>query len=319
MENIIKKINWKKTFTDQAMLFVLILFLIMLAFISNKFFSINNIFNIFRQVSVLGILACGATIVIIGGGLDLSIGSILTLSMLVGIKLQPYGYALSVIATICTGIICGLINGFLIGKYNGNFFMVTLSTLLIFQGFALLVSGGYNLQGINAYPYTFIGKGDIFGIPAILYVWVIIIIVSGIFLQKSIYGRRLFAIGLNKYAAYAAGINVSNIVVSSYVISASLTGIAAVVLASRLVMIQPGAGEPYLFDVVTAVVLGGISLSGGVGNIFKTTLGVLLLGIINNSMAILGLPYENQQMIKGAVFIVALIYVEFINRKRMYF
>jgi ribose transport system permease protein len=319
MISVLKKINWKKIFINQSMLFVLILLLIILAFVSDKFFTLNNIFNIFRQTGVLGILACGATIVIICGGIDLSVGSILTLSMLVGIKLLPYGYTVSIIATIITGIVCGLINGILIGKYNGNYFMVTLSTLIIFQGFALLVSGGYNLQGINAEPFTFVGKGNILGIPAIIYVLVFILIISGIFLQKSIFGRRLYAVGINKYAAFAAGINVPNIIAGSYIVSGALTGIAAVVLSSRLVMIQPGAGKPYLFEVVTAVVLGGINLSGGYGNIFKTTLGFLLLGIINNSMAIMGVQYESQQMIKGAVFIIALIYVEFINRKRIYF
>jgi len=142
-------------------------------------------------------------------------------------------------------------------------------------------------------------------------------LVSAVLLKKTPFGRRLYAVGLNSRAAFAAGVNTAAVVLLAYVISGIACGVGGIVLVSRLTMAQPAAGAPYLFDIVTAVILGGTSMSGGFGSIYKTVIGFILLGVINNGMALLGVPFEYQQMVKGLIFIFAVVYDEFMKRKRL--
>jgi ribose/xylose/arabinose/galactoside ABC-type transport system permease subunit len=195
--------------------------------------------------------------------------------------------------------------------------MATLSTLFLFQGITLLVDGGYNLKGSRDLPFTFIGQENILGIPAVVYVLVPVVLISAVLLKRTAFGRRLFAVGLSRKAAFAAGVNTSGVVVWAYTICGMASAVGGIVLISRLTMAQPAAGAPYLFDIVTAVILGGTSLSGGFGSIYKTVVGFVLLGVVNNGMALLGVPFEYQQMVKGMIFIMAVVYDEFMKRKRL--
>ena len=307
----------KRFFGNQSILLILVLLVVVMSFLSDSFLTLGNLFNIARQVAVLGIIACGMTIVIIAGLIDLSVGSILSLVMAVMIRMQGYGYAASLFAGLACGAICGLINGILIGRYRANFFMATLSTMFLYQGITLLVDGGYNLKGSRDLPYTFIGQSNILGIPAMIYVLIPLALLSALLLRKTPFGRRLYAVGLNSRAAFAAGVNTSAVTLLAYVISGIACGAGGIVLVSRLTMAQPAAGAPYLFDIVTAVILGGTSMSGGFGSIYKTVIGFILLGVINNGMALLGVPFEYQQMVKGLIFIFAVVYDEFMKRKRL--
>jgi ribose/xylose/arabinose/galactoside ABC-type transport system permease subunit len=314
-------INFKRKFArfffSQAMFLVLAVLFIIMSLTSDKFLTVGNLFNIIRQVTVLGIMACGMTIVIIGKGMDLSAASILALCAVVNVMLQPFGYLTAVSAAILTGIVCGFINGYLIGKVKANFIIVTLGTQILFTATALIISGGRNLKSRTERIFSYIGDESILGIPIMAYFLIIVFIVFGILLHKSIAGRRLFATGLNDRAAQVAGINTPNILMASYIINGFIIAVASVVITSRLPRIRVGTASYYLFDVITIVVLGGTALSGGVGGIYKTVIGLMIFAIINNGMALMSIPFEYQQMTKGIILILAVLYDEFNRRKRL--
>ncbi len=303
-------------FYGQTMLIILILLILVMSFASTGFLSTANLFNILRQFSVHGIMACGMTLVIIGKGMDLSAASILALSAVANVMLQPYGYLYAVIGSVVVGFACGLVNGYLIAKVKANFIIVTLGTQIIFTGIALIVTGGRNLRSRPEAAFHYIGDASIFGIPVLGYLLVIVMIIAGVLLQKTIAGRRLYAVGLNERAARASGINDSRIVMASYALNGLVCGVAAVLLTSRLPRIRVGTASDYLFDVITIVVLGGTALSGGVGSIYRTAIGLFIFAIINNGMALLHLPYEYQQLVKGIILILAVLYDEFSRRRR---
>jgi ribose transport system permease protein len=303
-------------FYGQTMLIILIALIIVMSIASSGFLSLRNLLNIIRQFSVLGIMACGMTIVIIGKGMDLSAASILALCAVSNVMLQPYGYLYSVVVSIAVGFVCGFINGYLIAKVKANFIIVTLGTQIIFTGIALIVTGGRNLRSRPEPIFHFIGDASFLGIPILGYFLIVVMIIMGVLLQKSIAGRRLYAVGLNDRAARAAGINVTNIVMWSYIINGLVLSVASILLTSRLPRVRVGTAAEYLFDVITVVVLGGTALSGGVGGIYRTAIGLLIFAIIANGMALLSLPYEYQQLVKGVILILAVLYDEFNRRRR---
>ena len=307
----------KKLFYNQTILLILILFVIVISIASPNFLRVSNIFNIIRQITVLGIMACGMTVVVIGKGMDLSSASILALAAVVNVMLQQFGYWPAAIAGVLVGIVCGFLNGFIIGKIKANFIIVTLGTQILFTSLALIISQGRNLSSRSEKIFSYISDESILGVPVIAWLLLVILVIVGVVLQKTIAGRRLYASGLNDKAALVAGINVSNVIMSTYVINGLLIGIASVVLCARLPRIRVGTAADYLFDVITVVVLGGTSLSGGIGNIYKTAIGLLLFAVINNAMALLTVPFEFQQLTRGIILIIAVLYDEFNRRKRV--
>ncbi len=311
------KRSLKGFFYSQTMLIILIALIVVMSLVSRGFLSPGNLFNIVRQFSVHGIMACGMTIVIIGKGMDLSAASILALCAVANVMLQPYGYFFSIAASIAVGLACGLINGALIGRLKANFIIVTLGTQIIFTGTALIVSGGRNLRSRPEALFHFLGEAGLFGLPVLGLFLLAIMIVSGILLHKTISGRHLFAVGLNDRAARVSGIDTARVVMGSYAVNGLIVGIASVLLTSRLPRIRVGTASEYLFDVITIVVLGGTALSGGVGSIYRTAVGLLIFAIINNGMALLSLPYEYQQLVKGIILILAVLYDEFNRRRRL--
>jgi len=304
-------------FYGQTMLIILIVMIIVMSIVSEDFLSTGNLFNIVRQFTVHGVMACGMTIVIIGKGVDLSAASILALCAVVNVMLQPYGYLIAIVVAMATGFLCGFINGYLIGKLRANFIIVTLGTQIFFKGVALIISGGRNLRSRPEAIFHYIGDENLLGIPVLTFFLVIIMIFVGILLQKTISGRRLYAVGLNDRSARAAGINTSKVIMWSYIINGLLIGVASIIITSRLPRIRVGTASEYLFDVITIVVLGGTALSGGVGGIYKTAVGLLIFAIINNGMALLSIPFEYQQLIKGIILILAVLYDEYNRRKRL--
>ena len=307
----------KRTIFEQAILIILCVLVIVMSIFLKGFWTWNNLFNMLRQNAVLGIMACGMTIVIISKGIDLSSAAILSLSAIAALKVQHLGYFALVLTAITVGLICGLINGVIIGKIKANFLIVTLATAILFKAASFILSGGRNVRVDNNNVYTFIGIGNIFRIPAIAYLLVAIVLFTGILLHKSIIGRRFYLTGINDKAALASGINVSNISMLAYIINGVLIGISAIALSARLPRIRVDTGSDYLFDVITIVVLGGTSLSGGVGGINKTILGFAVFILMVNGMALLGIPYEFQQLIKGIILVSAVLYDEYSKRRRV--
>jgi ribose transport system permease protein len=304
-------------FYQQTMLIILILLIIVMSIASADFLSLGNLFNVVRQYAVHGILACGMTIVIIGKGMDLSAASILSLCAVANVLLQPYGYAVSIVGSLAVGAACGLLNGYLIARVKANFIIVTLGTQIIFTGIALIITGGLNMRSRPEPAFHWLGEASILGFPVLGWFLVLFMVVSGVLLARSIAGRRLYAVGLNDRAARASGINDARIVLMSYVINGLICGAASVLLTSRIPRIRVGTASDYLFDVITIVVLGGTALSGGVGGIYRSAIGLLLFAIISNGMALLHLPFEYQQLVKGIILILAVLYDEFNRRRRL--
>jgi ribose transport system permease protein len=231
--------------------------------------------------------------------------------------LQPFGYAVAIAGSLAVGGACGLLNGYLIGKLKANCIIVTLGTQIIFTGIALIITGGLNMRSRPEPEFHWLGEAKILDFPVLGWFLVVFMAVVGILLTRTIAGRRLFAVGLNDRAARASGIKDSRIVLLTYVINGLICGIASLLLTSRVPRIRVGTASDYLFDVMTIVVLGGTALSGGVGGIYRTAIGLLIFAIINNGMALLHIAFEYQQLVEGVILILAVLYDEFNRRRRL--
>jgi ribose transport system permease protein len=285
------------------MLAVVIFFSIM----SPIFLSTANLLNILRQVSMFGIVVVGVTLVTISGGADLSVGGQMAIVGMIAatlmIKLQ-LPIPLAVIASMMVGILLGIINGFIAVKLNIFPLIVTLGTMLILNGFAYLVSGGYAIFGLPE-VYKFLGQGYVQFIPVPVIIFIIVVIFGEVFLNKTYFGRFIYAMGGNPNAAHLAGINVERMRVGVYALCGFLTSIAALIMLSRTNSAQPGAGSNYPFDCMTAICLGGVSVMGGMGTIRGAIVGVLIIGILNNGLQLINCDVNLVSVIKGVILILA--------------
>lgn len=278
---------------------------------SQEFLSMSNLSNIIRQVSINGILAVGMTFVILTGGIDLSVGSVMALTgtIMAGMMIN---YGMPPIAAILIGMLLGAAIGFINGTFTAYAkipgIIVTLAMMEMARGAALLYTGGYPLSGLPS-SYSFIGQGYLFGvIPMPAVIMVIVFVIAYIILNHLPLGRYIYAIGGNEEAVRLSGIKVKKIKALVYVFSGITAGIAGVIMTSRLSSGQPMAGEGYELDAIAAAVLGGIAISGGRGHIFGTFLGALLLGVLSNGLNLLGVSPYVQRVLKGAIIIGAIYY-----------
>jgi ribose/xylose/arabinose/galactoside ABC-type transport system permease subunit len=296
---------------------VLLLMFVIFSFWAPGFFSVMNIKNLLRYVSVIGVIAIGSTFVIIGGGIDLSVGSILALSALFTTFLISGQLSFPILIAILVGIIvgmaCGAFNGFIIAKWKIAPFIVTLATMIIIRGLCLAYTNGENIKNISE-AYKIIGQGEFLNIPVPLIIFLIVSILGFIALNLTRFGRYVYMIGGNEAAAVLSGINVKSTKILLYMISGIASAIGGIMLSSKLMTGQPIAGEGYELDVVAAIIIGGASLSGGIGNIQGVVVGVLILGMINNGLGLLNVSSFYQQIIKGVVIILA-VFVDIRGRK----
>lgn len=313
MNGLTMKRNYKEMFKTPEMLTLIGFFVLCIIFsvVSEEFLSLTNVSNIIRQVSINGILAVGMTFVILTGGIDLSVGSVMALTgtimagMMINVGLPP-------LAAVLVGIILGAVIGYINGAFTAYAripaIIVTLAMMEIARGAALLYTGGYPLSGLPA-SYSFIGQGYLFGvIPMPAVIMIIVFVVAYIILNHLPLGRYIYAIGGNEEAVRLSGIKVKRIKASVYLISGITAGIAGAIMSSRLSSGQPMAGEGYELDAIAAVVLGGTSIAGGRGHIFGTLLGALLLGVLSNGLNLLGVSPYVQRVLKGAIIIGAIYY-----------
>jgi ribose transport system permease protein len=283
---------------------------------SPPFLTGTNLASVVRQTAVINIMALGMTLVIVAGGIDLSVGAILAFAGLAGTK------AMEAHAPIAAGILIGLSAGFFWGLVNGLLaerlkiapFIVTLGTLGIIRGLTLLYSGGLPVVNVPA-GFSFLGEGTILGLPFVLYLLILCALVTHVILQYTRLGRYAYAIGSNREAAVYAGIAVSFHVVAVYAICGMLTGLAGMIEASRLMTGQPTAGQGYELQVIAAVVIGGGSLSGGEGSVLGTLIGAFIMGLLANGCDLLGISPYIQQAVIGAVIILAVWLDEFRKRR----
>lgn len=296
-------------YKNYTMLFVLIFLIIITAIISPAFLNAQNIMNIFRQSAVMGFVALGMSFVILSGSFDMSVGSIVTLSGILAISLQPFvGLFLAIILTLLVGLLIGLINGLIIvgiKATQGDSFMVTFGMLTFIQAIALIITNGTSIVGSDNPIYVFIGNGDIGILPFSIILFAFFAIIMQLFMSKTLQGRKIYYIGANLEVARLSGINIRAYKVFTYMISGAMSTIAAFIMTARVNGATPKAGAGLEFDAVTAIVVGGIGLKGGEGSIIHTVIGVLIMGVISNSMNMIGISSQNQLLVKGIILIAA--------------
>lgn len=287
-----------------GLLFVILLVGLALSFTTDTFLSVANLTNVARQVSINGILAVGVTFVLLTAGVDLSLGSVVALS---GVACATFAHPgdHSVIVPIAVGLLtgaaCGLVNGVLVTKGGVAPFIVTLGMMTVARGLALIVSGGRPVADMSSELTAL--AGDLFGVPIPVLCFAGVAAAAWFFLRDFRLGRHIYAVGGNENAARAAGVPVERVKLFAYGLCGLLTGLAGVVLAARITTGQPNAGQAYELDAIAAVVIGGTSLAGGVGTITGTLLGVLLIGVINNGLDLLGVSSYYQAVIKGVIIV----------------
>jgi len=279
------------------------------------FLTAINLASVARQTAVINIMALGMTLVIITGGIDLSVGSMLAISGLFGtmaIKAgQPAFIAIAI--GIGCGMLCGLLNGLMITRLRISPFIVTLGTLEAYRGLALVISKGLPVHEIPD-SFSYLGDGNLLGVPFSLWVLAVCALLMHFILENTKLGRYSFAIGSNQAAAYYAGVPIKFHLTSVYLIAGGLAGLAGMVEASRLMTGQPTAGQGYELQAIAAVVIGGGSLQGGEGSVIGTLIGAFIIGLLSNGSDLLGINPYWQQVTIGVVIIAAVGFDEF--RKR---
>lgn len=294
-------------------------FLILAVFFSitsNKFLTSSNIINILRQISINTMLAYGMTFVILIGGIDLSVGSILGVAGTLSVTLAAGGmnYIAAMIIGLVTAVLFGMANGFCIAYGKLPAFIVTLATMEIGRGIAYIITGGTSCRYDNDF-FNAIGNGYLGAIPIPVIIMVITGVVCSIVLSKLKFGRHIYAVGGNREAARFSGIKTQKAEFLVYTVCGFLSGIAGIVLSSRLVGAQPEAGDGYELDAIAAVVLGGTSMTGGVGTIGGTVIGALIIGILNNGLNLLNIPSYWQKVCKGIVILIA-VYIDAVKKDK---
>jgi ribose transport system permease protein len=294
----------------------LIVLFVGLALASPHFLTQTNLSSVVRQTAVINIMALGMTLVIIAGGIDLSVGAILAMGGLFGTMAMERGASIpvGVAAGVLTGLACGLANGFLTTRLRINPFIVTLGMLGIIRGTTLIVSNGLPVHRIPQ-SFSFLGEGALFGVPFVLWLLVICGVATHILLEHTRLGRYAFAIGSSENAALYAGIPVAFHTTAVYAICGMLTGLAGMIEASRLMTGQPTAGQGYELQAIAAVVIGGGSLRGGEGSVIGTLIGAFIMGLLSNGSDLLGISPYLQQAIIGSVIILAVTVDELRKRK----
>ena len=275
-----------------------------LSFAIPNFLTVSNLINVVRQISINGILAVGVTFVLLTGGVDLSLGSLVALTGVVAACAAHPGQ-FSVVVPVTLGLLagaaCGAVNGFVITKGKVAPFIVTLGMMTVARGLALVVSGGRPVSDLSS-SFTRLG-GDVVGVPIPAIILAVITLLSFLLLRNMRIGRYIYAVGGNETATRMSGINVNAVKLFAYSVCGGLAGLAGVVLAARITTGQPNAGVGYELDAIAAVVIGGTSLSGGVGGVGGTILGALLIGVINNGLDLLNVSSYYQAIVKGVIIV----------------
>ncbi|MBL8173952.1 MAG: ABC transporter permease [Bryobacterales bacterium] len=285
----------------------------------DHFLSKTNLSSVVRQTAVINLMALGMTLVIISGGIDLSVGAILAMGGLMGTMAMAKGQPIlvGVFLGVLTGCLCGFLNGFLTTRLKINPFIVTLGTLGILRGTTLIISNGLPVHEIPA-AFSYLGEGNLVGVPFVLWVLVICAVVVHVILEHTRLGRYAFSIGSNPDAAYYAGIPVAFHTTAVYAICGMLTGLGGMIEASRLMTGQPTAGQGYELQAIAAVVIGGGSLRGGEGSVIGTLVGAFIMGLLANGSDLLGISPYLQQAIIGATIILAVSFDELRKRKMVH-
>lgn len=300
-----------------VMYIVLVVLFAVFAVMSPAFLKISNLINVLRQVAMLGIASIGMTFVLLLGGIDLSIGSQMSVvAVLGGTMMTAWGLHpwISCILCIVFTSLVGFFNGIVIAKVKMPPLIVTLCSMTVLEGLAYKISGGIPVFGFPE-GFSVLGQGYVGPIPIPVIIMVIVMAIGSVILNKSYFGRFFYAVGGNEEASHLSGIDVTKIKCLVYTLSGTFAGLAGCVLLSRTNSGQPTAGKGFEFDVLTAIVLGGVSVNGGAGKISNVVAGVLIMGVLENGMVLVGASTYDQMIIKGIVLLLAVGF-DFIQRAR---
>lgn len=287
---------------------VFVALVIVLGLMSSAFLTPRNIFNVLSQTAPLGIMACGAALVIIAGGFDLSVGAIYSFAGVVAaFTANATNAPIGMLVGVLAGLLLGLLNGALISLFGINSFIATLATGLGFAGFTAVLTGGF-LVPVKAEGFNILGNERLLTIPLPVFVFALAAVITAIVLAKTRFGRYVYASGGNAEAARLSGVRVELVRLATFGISGLCAGLAGVIATSRVSSGQAGSGSGLELTVIAAVVVGGISISGGEGSIWRAVLGVLLIALINNGFNILNVDPFYQSIAQGAIILIAVAF-----------
>lgn len=309
----------KKLLAKLQPLIALFILCLIIGFLSDKFFTISNFWNVLRQISVNICISVGMTLVVLMAGIDLSVGSVLALCGAVtaglfkmGIELPSQniyiGFTLlgAALAGVLTGALLGFFNGFVITRFKVPSFVATLAMLTVARGLTMLWTKGFPISGLGE-QFAYLGTGWFVGVPVPVWISAVVVAVAILISDKTKLGRYIYAIGGNENASLLSGINITKVKITVYTIAGVLAAVGGLMVTSRLDSAQPNAGTGYELDSIAAVVIGGTSLSGGKGSIWGTVLGAIIIGVLNNGLVLLNVSPFWQQVVKGFVILLAVI------------
>jgi ribose transport system permease protein len=300
---------------SHSIVVVLVLLIAAMAILSDKFFTSANWANVLNNLAIPGIVALGVALVIIAGGIDLSFGSMLAACAAMAAWLQPHSFWLALLVPLSLGAALGGFNGLLVVKIGANPLITTLGTQWLFLAALFIVTGGRIVEGNTQGAFHLIANGRVAGVPFPILVLLSLAAMVWFLATQTVLGKYIYAYGSNKDGLRFAGVNANSVYLKAFVLMGLLVGVAGVVLSSRLGGVRPTDGNRYLIVVLTAVLLSGVSLNGGVGSLFHVLIATVVLGVIDNGMVLLAVEYKYQQMIKGCVFILAVLYNNYTSKQ----
>lgn len=281
---------------------------VIISIITPRFLNVNNLLNVLTQVSVNAVIAIGMSFVIITGGIDLSVGSILAITGAISasIIVKSNNVFLAIIVAIIIGALIGAFNGIIVSKGKIQPFIVTLAAMTIFRGVTYVYTNGTPISGLGK-NFTFIGNAKVLGIPFPVIITLIVFLIAYYIINETRFGRYVYALGGNEDSTRLSGINTDRIKMIVYVVSGIAAAISGVIVTSRIGSASPNAGSGYELDAIAAVVLGGTSLSGGEGSITGTIIGAMIIGVLNNGLNLMNVSPFYQSIVKGLVILLAVI------------
>lgn len=286
------------------------LIFLVLTFSNPVFLSVTNLINIMKQASITSVIAIGTTFILIAGGLDLSSGSVAALagvsSAMFGLP-GEYPFIIALLVAIGVGAVCGLLNGLIVSKGHVSPFITTLGMMTIARGMALIVTGAKPVFGLSK-EYILLGSGKLFGVPNLIFAMLLVLIISYITLNRTKFGRHIYAVGGNEASAYVSGINIVKIKMLVYMIGGILSGFAGLLLAGRIQSGTPVMGQGLELDAIAAAVIGGVSTTGGIGKVYGAVIGALMLAMVSNGLDLLNISPYIQQVIKGLIIVFAVFF-----------
>lgn len=286
----------------------LLLLCFIISIITPRFLNVNNLLNVLTQVSVNAVIAIGMTFVILTGGIDLSVGSILAITgaIAASIIVKSNSLFLAIVVTILLGALIGAFNGAIVAKGKIQPFIVTLATMTIFRGATYVFTNGTPISGLSK-NFTFIGNARVLGIPFPVIITLIVFTLAWYLISETRYGRYVYALGGNEDSTRLSGINTDKVKMLVYIVSGIASAISGVIVTSRIGSASPNAGSGYELDAIAAVVLGGTSLSGGEGSITGTIVGAMIIGVLNNGLNLMNVSPFYQSIVKGLVILLAVL------------